>query len=402
MRRAAALVLATALLGACSSSGRSRTTPPASTTGPAVTAPTTSAPPTTVATLPLDRISLRLVPVADVGGVSAFATRAGDPALYVAEQRGVVRRLVDGNVDDVPVLDLSRDVLSGGERGLLGLAFSPDGTHLYVHFTNRDGDTRLVELAMNANTADPATRRQLLAVEQPYPNHNGGQVAFGPDGLLYLGLGDGGAAGDPRDNAQNLGSLLGKILRIDPRPNGGAPYTVPADNPFVDHAGARPEVYVFGLRNPWRFSFDTDGALWIGDVGQNAWEEIDWLPAARIAGANMGWSAYEGRARYKTRSEPADAVPPVAVYPNPRDGCSVIGGGVYRGAAIPALTGAYLYTDYCAGSLRGLRIAGDGSVVEEVSWSDAVAEAPTTLGRDPGGEWYVGTERGEVLRVVSA
>ena len=238
-------------------------------------------------------------------GTTAMAVRSGDTALYVTTQSGSVRAIRNGKLAARTVLDLTADTIARGEQGLLGLAFAPDGAHLYVDYTDKAGDTHIDEFAMNGRVADPSSRRNLLVVDQPEPNHNGGQLAFGPDGDLYIAFGDGGAADDEGfghvngGNGQSLGTLLGKILRIDPTPTASAPYTVPADNPFVGRSGAKPEIWAYGLRNPWRFSFDTDtGDLWIGDVGQNDWEEVDFAPATngRDAGRgdNYGWDRLEG------------------------------------------------------------------------------------------------------------
>ena len=232
---------------------------------------------------------IKLTPVASVDDPTAFTTRTGDRAFYVTEQVGRVRAIRNGALDPQPVLDIRDQVASGGERGLLGIAFSSNGTKLYLYYTNRDGDIRVDEYSMSGNAVDTASRRQVLGVDHPpAPNHNGGQLSFGPDGELYMGLGDGGgAAGDSGPghveggNAQSRDTLLGKILRIDPKPSGGAPYSIPSDNPFAD-GGGLPEIWAYGLRNPWRFSWDRKtGDMWIADVGQSQWEEIDFAPAGR-------------------------------------------------------------------------------------------------------------------------
>jgi glucose/arabinose dehydrogenase len=305
------------------------------------------------------------------------------------------------------VLDLTGQVTGGSEQGLLGIEFSPDGTLLYAHYTNVDGDTRVDEYAMTDGTADAASRRELLAVEQPQANHNGGQLAFGPDGLLYIGLGDGGGGGDtgdghaPGGNGQSLDTLLGKILRIDPRPSGGDPYTIPADNPFAG-GGGRPEIWAYGLRNPWRFSFDREtDDLWIGDVGQNAWEEVDYSPAGAGAGAgaNYGWARLEGAHPF-SGDAPPDAVAPIFEYPNPDQGCSVTGGFVYRGARIPDLQGAYVFADYCQGDLRALRQE-DGQLVVERSLGVNAANV-ASFGQDRDGELYVLSQGNGLLRIDPA
>jgi glucose/arabinose dehydrogenase len=375
-------------------------------TQPATTAPGTTAPPDT-SPADLAAAAVTLTPVADVDDPTAFAVREGDTALHVAEQAGRVVAVRDGVLDPQPVLDLTGQISSGGERGLLGIDFSPDGTHLYVHYTNPDGDTRVDEYAMTDGTADPASRREVLAVEQPQPNHNGGELVFGPDDLLYLGLGDGGGGGDtgdghaPGGNGQSLDTLLGKILRIDPRAAGSDPYTIPADNPFANSGGGRPEIWAYGLRNPWRFSFDREtGDLWTGDVGQNAWEEIDYAPEGEGAGANYGWARLEGTHPFNGEAPP-DAVPPIFEYPNPDQGCSVTGGFVYRGPAIPDLRGTYLYSDYCSGFVRSFHFA-NGRAEGERRWSEL--EPPdnsvTSFGEDAAGELYLLAAGGSVHKIV--
>ncbi len=228
-----------------------------------------------------DVLQVSLQRVATVEQPLAIAIRKGDPSLYVAEKTGRVVAIRNGHVMARPVLDLSRAVSLGGEQGLLGLAFSPNGRYLYVNYTDVNGDTRIVVYAMRGDHAVVRSRRQVLFVDQPYDNHNGGDLVFGPDGDLYIGLGDGGSGGDPQGNGQNLGTLLGQDAshRL-PTPTGAKPYAVPRDNPFVGEPGARPEIWAYGLRNPWRYSFDpATGDLWIADVGQSAWEEIDRVPA---------------------------------------------------------------------------------------------------------------------------
>ena len=316
-----------------------------------------------LATVPLTSVStasaapaLRVTLTPVVTGLSepvAFAPRAGDAALYIAEQHtGQVRVILGGALLSTPALDIGSDISLGGEQGLLGLAFSPDGTKLYVDYTDTAGNTQIDEYAMTASrTANPATRRNLLSVTQPFANHNGGQLAFGPDGMLYIALGDGGSGGDPQGNAQNKASLLGKILRISPTPNGSSPYSIPPGNPFVGDPHARPEIWDFGLRNPWRFSFDRlGGAMWIADVGQDVSEEVDYA-APGVGGLNYGWNLREGRRAYNRGRQPKGGVNPVLAYVHNGGGCAVIGGFRYRGSAIPALVGKYVYTDFCLGKI---------------------------------------------------
>ena len=269
----------------------------------------------------------------------------------------MVRAIRDGTLSPTPVLDLTDRVSQdGGERGLLGIAFSPDGTHALPRLHRHDGNTQVDEFAMQGRDAVASSRRTILTVDQPQPNHNGGQLAFGPDGYLYIGLGDGGAPGDsgpghaPGGNGQSLDTLLGKILRIDPNPSPAARRTpCPPTTRSSADAGARPEIWAYGLRNPWRFSFDREtGDLWIGDVGQNEWEEIDRVAATngRDAGkgVNFGWNRLEGDHTYRGDA-PDDVVAPVYEISHDTGACAVIGGFVYRGTKIPALVGNYLFSD---------------------------------------------------------
>jgi glucose/arabinose dehydrogenase len=343
---------------------------------------------------------VRLVEVATLEQPVAMAVRPGDRALYLVEQVGRVRAVREGRLDPTPVVDISELVNAGGERGLLGLAFSPDGRYLYLHYTDRAGDHQVSELAMRGPRADPGSERSVLRIDDPFGNHNGGQLAYGPDGRLYLGFGDGGGGGDPQGNGQSLGSLLGKILRIDPRPGGGRPYRVPPDNPFVGRDGARPEIWAYGLRNPWRFSFDpANGDLWIGDVGQNAFEEVNREPAGS-GGRNYGWNRREGRHAYAGGERPEGAVDPVIEYGRAGGACTVIGGFVYRGQRIRGLRGAYLYGDYCAGWIRAARIRG-GKVAEQ---RDLDLDVPglSSFGVDTAGELYALSLAGAVYRIAPA
>jgi glucose/arabinose dehydrogenase len=327
--------------------------------------------------------------------------------LFVVEQTGMVQVLTDGEQGSSPFLDLSNQVSCCGEQGLLSIAFAPDYQRsglLYVDYTDRAGDTRVVEYKQAASdplAVDPGSRRVVLRVDQPFPNHNGGLVLFGPDDLLYIGLGDGGSEGDPDRNGQDLGTLLAKVLRIDPRASGGRSYSVPATNPFVDQAGARPEIYSYGLRNPWRFSFDrlTD-AFSIGDVGQSEFEEVDLVPRGAGRGANFGWSAYEGFARFNEDQTAPGAVPPVLAYSH-NPGCSVTGGYVVRDRSLPTLYGRYLYGDYCVGQLRsfpavpGRRATDDRQLGLEVP-------TLTSFGEDDAGHIYATSQDGPVYRLVAS
>jgi glucose/arabinose dehydrogenase len=324
-----------------------------------------------------------------------MAVRAADDSLYFAQKTGRVVALRGGDVR--VVLDITTEVSQGGEQGLLGLAFSPDGSRLYTNHTDPNGHTRITEWAIRDGRADPDARREILFVEQPFSNHNGGNLAVGPDGYLYIGLGDGGSGGDPLGNAQSGTSLLGKMLRIDPRIEGDRAYRIPDDNPFVDQDGFRPEIWAVGLRNPWRYSFDrSTGDLWIADVGQSAREEINRQPAG-AGGQNYGWDRLEGTEPFEG-SPPAGAVSPVYEYGRDQ-GSTVIGGYVYRGSAIPGLAGWYVFGDFFNSELRALRVAG-GTVREREL--GATVENLSAFGEDAAGELYALSLSGPVFKIVPA
>ena len=331
----------------------------------------------------------------------------GDSRLFVVEKGGTIRIVKDGSLLPSPFLDLSSKVSGGAEQGLLGLAFDPGyatNGRFIVHYTDVSGNTTLSAYRVSAtdpDQADPATETILLTVEQPFANHNGGQILFGPDGMLYLGLGDGGSGGDPGGRGQSLADLLGDILRLDV--SSGTGYTVPPDNPFVGQTGASPEVWSYGLRNPWRFSFDAaTGDLYIADVGQNTWEEVDVVAAAAGAarGANFGWNVMEGRHCYASPGcDTSQFTMPVLEYSH-AGGCSISGGYVYRGAAIPALQGHYFYADYCSGWVRSFRMQ-DGQAVEPFQWPTlAPGGSVTSFGQDAAGELYIMIAEGRVFRIV--
>lgn len=329
---------------------------------------------------------------------------AGD-ALYVLEQTGRVRVVRDGQVEERPFLDLRDRVSRGGERGLLGLAFAPaDGavpTEAFVHLTDPSGDTLVLRMPVEDGRAVPERAREVLRLAQPYGNHNGGQLAIGPDGMLYLGLGDGGSAGDPLRAGQDLSTWLGKILRLDPS---GDPYGVPADNPFAS-GGGEPEIWVSGLRNPWRFSFDpATGDLWIADVGQNETEEIDRLAPAEAAGADLGWSTLEGDRCFRSADcDRSGTVAPVAVYRHADGlGRSVTGGYVYRGDDVPELTGRYVFGDFVGGTILAIDAdAGQDGPVAPTLLARA-GFAISSFGVDADGELLVlDYQGGRLLRIVA-
>jgi glucose/arabinose dehydrogenase len=334
----------------------------------------------------------------------------GDSAnLFVVQRGGQIRVIHNGKVLSQPFLDVGNLITTAGqEQGLLSMAFAPDyakSGRFYVDYTDTKGDTRVVEYRRSADDAlraDPASAREVLGVNQPFENHNGGLVLFGPDGDLYIGLGDGGSAGDPQRNGQNLGTLLGKILRIDPLQQGGEPYGIPKGNPFVGRAGARPEIFEYGLRNPWRFSFDpANDAELIGDVGQDNFEEVDYLPRGRQAGANLGWSAFEADSRYNQDQSATGAVRPILAYGTHSDGnCSVTGGYVVRDPGLRSLYGRYLYGDFCAGELRSL-IPSLPKATDDKPLGPAVP-ALSSFGEDSTGRLYATSLEGPVYRLDPA
>jgi glucose/arabinose dehydrogenase len=359
------------LLAPAASCGGSedRAAPPATTPARSTAAPAAPA------------LSIRTVATGLEAPVHVASTRSEPARLYVVEQPGRIRVLENGRLREEPFLDIRPLVRSGGEQGLLSVAFHPayaTNRRLYVNYTDRSGDTNVVEYRSDGTRALPDTARQLLLVRQPYGNHNGGQLAFGPDGRLYVGMGDGGAGGDPENRAQSPGSLLGKLLSLN-----------------VATKAVRVEA--FGLRNPWRFSFDrATGDLWLGDVGQNAWEEIDFLPRRSPGLENFGWSRFEGRARYGDRTlTRGRLVQPVAVYGR-GSGCSVTGGFVYRGSAVPAARGRYFYGDFCSGTVWSLRRGARPLVRREPFRVPQLS----SFGEDAAGELYLVSLGGTVSRLA--
>jgi glucose/arabinose dehydrogenase len=321
--------------------------------------------------------------------------------LFVVEKGGRIMLVRDGEKLDTPFLDLSDRVSNGFEQGLLSVAFAPDYEDsglFYVDYTEPGGDTRIEEYKRaSATRADPGSRREILSQDQPFDNHNGGLLLFGPDDHLYVGFGDGGSAGDPSRNGQNLNTVLGKILRIDPRPDGDRPYGIPDDNPFVGKQG-RDEIYSYGLRNPWRFSFDRKTeALSIGDVGQNEFEEVDYVGKGEGSGANFGWSAFEGDQRLNPDQEAPDHVPPVLTYPLSGGNCSVTGGYVVRDRALRSLSGRYVYADFCKGEVRSF-VPSEGSAEGDRALGLSVPSL-SSFGEDLEGHIYATSLEGPVYRL---
>jgi glucose/arabinose dehydrogenase len=357
----------------------------------------------TVTATPAVPPGLALVTQALVEPVFATAPPGDTTRLFVVEKGGTIRVLRRDSLLATPFLDLAGQVSTGGEQGLLSMAFHPayaTNKRVFVSYTDLAGDSRIVRYtASGPETLDPATATLVLTVDQPYSNHNGGLIAFGPDGMLYVGLGDGGSGGDPLGNGQSLTTLLGKILRLDV--NGAAPYVIPAGNPFASVASARGEIWASGLRNPWRFSFDRGtGDLYIGDVGQGAREEVDVQPGASTGGENYGWNVMEGSTCYNAATcSQTGLTLPVAEYTH-AEGCSITGGYVYRGSRVPSLTGRYLYGDYCQGWVRSFTLIG-GQAKDGREWPDlAVGSSLTSFAEDARGELYVMTITGRLYRIV--
>lgn len=326
--------------------------------------------------------------------IVAASRDANDKRLFIVEQGGTIRAATTaGNLAPEAFLDITAKVKNGGEQGLLGLAFHPkpsEQPYFYVNYTDKNGDTVIARytiqnVADETWSADPGSEKILLAVNQPYDNHNGGDLAFGPDGYLYIGLGDGGSGGDPQDRAQDKDELLGKLLRIDV--DNGDPYGIPASNPFAN-GGGRGEIWAWGLRNPWRFSFDrTNGDLFIADVGQGEWEEINYQPANK-GGLNYGWRCYEGTHEFNTAGCQAAETytKPIAEYDHSEDRCSVTGGYAYRGSQFPALLGKYFYGDYCGGQLYYTEQSAGAWTVVNAAETDTLI---STFGEDAAGELYL-------------
>jgi glucose/arabinose dehydrogenase len=327
----------------------------------------------------------------------------GDPRLFIVEQPGRIRIVENGKLLPTPFLDITDRVGYGGERGLLSLAFHPryaENGRFFVNYTDRKGDTRVesYRVSRDRDRAERDSARLVLHVEQPYANHNGGHILFGPDGMLYIGMGDGGSGGDPHRNGQNRGTLLGKLLRIDVNQE---PYGIPAGNPAREERGMRREIWAWGLRNPWRMCIDrATGLLYIADVGQNQWEEVDVAPLAQ-AGLNYGWNVMEAAHCFRSQSCDRQGLTlPVLEYGHDQ-GCSITGGLVYRGKRIPQAIGCYFFSDYCSGWIRSFRYA-NGSATELKEWRLPRLKSVTSFGEDRDGELYILSQDGSVRRIVPA
>lgn len=334
--------------------------------------------------------------------VYVTAPPADTGRIFVVERTGIIRILQHDVPVTTPFLDLSATIPSTAELGMFSMAFHPHyatNGRFYVFFTDVNSDLRIVRYAVstNPNVADETSADTVLKVVHGGENHHGGQLQFGPDGKLYIGIGDGGCCGDPNGNGQNKHTLLGKILRLDV--DGGTGYTIPTDNPFAQDASAEPEIWAYGLRNPWRFSFDKEtGDLYIADVGQDLYEEID----IGAKGANYGWRIMEGRHCFDSPCSTNGLVLPILEYQHSDGGCSVTGGYVYRGTRVTRLIGHYLYADYCSGFVRSFRYAG-GSATEPTEWTTQISPggAIVSFGEDAKGDVYIMTYGGDLYRIIA-
>jgi glucose/arabinose dehydrogenase len=347
---------------------------------------------------------LALEVIADGFASPVFLThQPGDSRLFVVEQLGRIRIIDNGQVQAAPFLDISAIVQIRNEQGLLSVAFHPDydvNGYFYVYYTDELGTSRIVRYTGNAVVGDPTSDLDILSVPQPFANHNGGLLEFGQDGMLYIGLGDGGSAGDPLLHGQDPTTLLGSILRIDvDNPDPGIEYGIPADNPFVGTSAGADEVWAYGLRNPWRYAFDdVDGLLYVADVGQNSFEEIS-VVSGDVGGLNFGWNVMEGDSCFLVNNcDTAGLVLPVLTYPNSANACSVTGGYVYRGSDLLRVDGHYFFSDFCGGFLQSFRYD-NGNVTDLTNWGLA-AGAVTSFGEDSAGELYMLAAAGQVLKIV--
>jgi glucose/arabinose dehydrogenase len=342
---------------------------------------------------PLTAGQVTLTEVVQVSGMPVYLTApSGDSRLFIVEQAGRIRVVEDGQLLATPFLDITDSVSGGREQGLLSLAFHPDYAttgYFYVYYTDMADDSRIVRYKVSAdrNVALPGSAKVILTVGQPYANHNGGLLVFGPGDMLFIGLGDGGSGGDPQNNGQDPSTLLGSLLRIDV--DGGDPYAVPQDNPFVGDAEWREETWAYGLRNPWRFSFDdVADMLYIADVGQNSREEVN-ATSAVIGGLNYGWRIMEGSSCFNSENCANNGlVLPVLEYATGADGCAVVGGYVYRGVELSGLGGTYFYSDNCAGWIRSFKLE-NGTATEQMEWGVGDVGNVLSFGVDGSGELYV-------------
>ncbi len=367
--------------------------------------PSTAVLPTAVSGAPVTSVSLFPVVVEGLDQ-PLYLTNAGDGRLFIVEKEGAIRIVQDGRLLDEPFLDIRDRVnADSSERGLLSVAFHPDyarNGRFFVNYTNLAGNTAVsaFQVGGSPNQADPGSESILLTIRQPYANHNGGQLQFGPDGYLYVGMGDGGSGGDPQGNGQNPTTLLGALLRLDvDQATDAAQYGIPADNPFVADAAKLPEIWATGLRNPWRFSFDrTTGDLLIADVGQNQWEEVNFLPAGSPGGSNFGWNIMEGTHCYdRNTCDQTGLILPVIDYRHEQGRCSITGGYVYRGSQFPTLGGVYFFGDYCSGEIWGMTAGEDGRFSAQVLYRSPSRIA--SFGEDAAGELYVVDISGGIYQI---
>lgn len=348
----------------------------------------------------------QIVAIPFVSGLSSplfLTSPPGDARQFIVEQTGAIRVVKNGLLLETPYLNIAAKITSGGERGLLGLAFHPNFAQngfFYVNYTDLSGDTRIerYQATPASDVADASSASLVLGYDQPFANHNGGMLLFGPDGMLWIGTGDGGSGGDPQGHGQRLNTLLGKMLRIDVNT---APYIIPPNNPFIGRTDARPEIWGIGLRNPWRYAIDAEtGRLYVADVGQNQWEEIH-VVSTTTPGVNYGWNVMEGRHCFNVTSCNQSGLDlPVLEYSHD-EGCSITGGYVYRGDAIPGLRGHYLYSDFCSGFLRSFRFEG-GETRDERQWEVGDLGNVLSFGEDASGELYILSDNGRVYRLGPA
>ena len=348
---------------------------------------------------------LRLQEVVSGLNAPVFLTHApGDNRLFIVEQSGRIRIVDNGQLLGTPFLDIQDIVLHQGERGLLSMAFHPDYSSngfFYVYHTDQGGDSRVARYSGSGNTADENSGLTIMSIAQPFSNHNGGQITFGADGMLYVALGDGGSQDDPLGHGQNTATLHGSILRIDvDNPDPGLNYGIPSDNPFFGNPTSRGEIWIYGLRNPWRFAFDdTDELLYVADVGQNSFEEVT-VVLSDNGGLNFGWNVMEGMNCFMVATcDQSGLTLPVLQYDH-NGNCSITGGYVYRGSAITGLQGHYFYSDFCGGFLRSFRFD-VGAVADEQDWG-LVAGSVTSFGEDVAGELYMLVAEGRVFKIVAA